>query len=945
MLSDHVDQETLIEKSFSYANAHIRNNGSIPNRTELARKERTKALEEELARSKQNVIKHVMHSRSVERSIVQAQLADQALQMTLEMSLGLHNGRYTKYVAMIASRKFDFSLNEHGIYTIELAAGLQPAGLGRILYELLSTFAQSSFAEKLESIAIDPSRVTFEFFYKVCNASSHGSIRSFEAQRLFDRAAIVTTALLSRGNTKSGLGNDDTERSEDEMRWKVLKGLLKSRLLLLKMVMTVFQSPEYRLHASATPSIQLRTHTAAASMTSLLSLDTSSSVHTSRSDKQLLISPGRLRHKDLLSTSLERSRAKQADIKAKISNTILSMYGTDIMPADALRKNKSALEKFRKVGAEKIFNGVAKLHAHFLRSVLSVWRSATEVVRVEGMCDAFRRRLAAYRMLQVLEFSTARSIYGALQTLKAFVARQQEAEYHGAVQQLQRCWRGSLSRHRVKTQQRNGAATAVQSMMRVYLARKATRELMRIKVQRAYVRKIETIWKNHVWLRTMKKVAQLRRAIRKALIIQRIYRGYRGRQRYATLDLLRKKGRNATKFQSAWRRYRAIVRVEAIRLDRRCGASAVVIQKTFRGFVKRVAFLALRLIHRKAKVIQYLALRRKAYKEMMRRKRLKCAKLIQRVARGHLGRKRFARVKKNALSAYEAYWGAVRTVAPIILGYATRRRWAPRVEAHLVRRRAAANVLQRHFRAILLGRKARQRVRQMRKAAMLRHRQSLAAVVIQRRQRGISGRKRAAEQQKKMALLREQLGRLPFYYRMKEEYYRTQNMYHRSKVVTIQCAIRCRLARDRVWRQRRDKKARIIQRMVLRKLHMNEALAQVEEIKQQRAYRLLVIANANLKLVLFVRRRKVEIAVKRRAQVKIIQEFLFEANLVHKLQAARNNFRRVFQRFKPCWSPWCSRVCPNLLEQDTNVAQVYGDPSGHEDPSSGARQAGEGIRH
>lgn len=68
--------------------------------------------------------------------------------------------------------------------------------------------------------------------------------------------------------------------------------------------------------------------------------------------------------------------------------------------------------------AYRLFTGVEKLHVHFMRSVMAVWRKA-----IEGMCHMFQQRLAAYRMLQVLELSCARSICSAMQTLKEFVSR------------------------------------------------------------------------------------------------------------------------------------------------------------------------------------------------------------------------------------------------------------------------------------------------------------------------------------------------------------------------------------------------------------------------------------------------------------------------------------------------------------------------------------------
>jgi hypothetical protein len=195
------------------------------------------------------------------------------------------------------------------------------------------------------------------------------------------------------------------------------------------------------------------------------------------------------------------------------------------------------------------------------------------------------------------------------------------------------------------------------------------------------------------------------------------------------------------------------------------------------------------------------------------------------------------------------------------------------------------------FRALLLGQKARAHVRAIRAANSVLARQARMVVTIQRRVRGIAGRVKARLQKEKMAVYRELQSRQPYYYRMKDEYYRSQNMYHRVKVVKIQCMLRCPQARARVYHRRRHLAAMQIQKKVRDRQAIRRAKEQVEHRKVELAYRFGLVAMANMRIVMFFRRKRVERLAMKRVHAKILRWFLQEIVLVRKLRQAKLNFR------------------------------------------------------
>lgn len=190
-------------------------------------------------------------------------------------------------------------------------------------------------------------------------------------------------------------------------------------------------------------------------------------------------------------------------------------------------------------------------------------------------------------------------VYGA----KAMETRKQQ-DVHDYVEVKEYMgWR--LKRNRKRLQRLQGAARTIQGAFRAFIARRLVHNIRRLKA---------------------------------TLTIQRVYRGWKGRCRF------RQRVRNiwaAQVLQRAWRGYlgRKWYFVMRLRL-----ASAVNIQRMFRGHIARVRVAKLKKDrYRAASIIQAMARRVQARKDAWRRRQFRnCATAIQRIYRGHLGRKRAA---------------------------------------------------------------------------------------------------------------------------------------------------------------------------------------------------------------------------------------------------------------------------------------------------------------
>ncbi|KAK0154627.1 Abnormal spindle-like microcephaly-associated [Merluccius polli] len=332
----------------------------------------------------------------------------------------------------------------------------------------------------------------------------------------------------------------------------------------------------------------------------------------------------------------------------------------------------------------------------FLCSRLLDLRNETRAARV--IQGAWRK----YRLMKDLEFYQQRNVAAAkIQVLvKSFLQRRRAEREKSAAIVIQATWRGYAARNALRLKReaqrwalRHNSAMIIQAWWKMYSAKRSYQCL------RYHVVVVQAQWR-------MRRVAIAYSKITTATtVIQRYTRAWamarRERGRYISLRTA------AVEIQRCYRRWRALRLAKEHR-------AAIVIQAAFRKWhmenVTQRAAAALKIqswYRMRRSVLQYLTLRRSAV-------------LIQAYFRGHAQRCRLQTLMLQQRSAL--------VIQSAFRGHAVRK--------HLAKKRLAAVLLQRWFRACVRRNVERQRF------VTLRH----AAVIIQAAHRGNTAR----------ALLREQ---------------------------------------------------------------------------------------------------------------------------------------------------------------------------------------------
>jgi hypothetical protein len=296
--------------------------------------------------------------------------------------------------------------------------------------------------------------------------------------------------------------------------------------------------------------------------------------------------------------------------------------------------------------------------------------------------------------------------------------------------------------------------------------------------------------------------------------------------------------------------------------------------------------------------IQYAHLRHKAYAiylvkytEFKRLQlialRLASAIKIQKIARARIARKRVAILLAAKRLLIKRKAAAMERIKPVLLGHFCRKKYKPIIKANTVVRVRNMTKIQQVLQAHLLGDKARKFVTEKRIRMILDRKQCLATTQIQRVARGRQGRKAAAKWRIEYDRRQALLNRAPYYYRMRDEYYRTQNMFHRPYLIKIQAAMRRKLAMLRV---RRIKQARSVLKIVtLCKRHLARKKAQVIVQRQRKYHGKRWVSVVTIQRVLrgFVTRNE----VCKSLRIKFIVWFLKETRCRKMTRNALVNFR------------------------------------------------------
>jgi len=503
------------------------------------------------------------------------------------------------------------------------------------------------------------------------------------------------------------------------------------------------------------------------------------------------------------------------------------------------------------------------------------WLDVVRYLRTEGTVLHFLVLTGAHRFKRAFASVLTGKLRRAMQRIRENTEWFKANELFSALVEIQRVWRGAATRCFLRAARRQWAANEIQRVYRGYRSKpiiRAKEEARRrhraqIKIAKGWFRLKRTkVVKQRAWQRVLRK---------KARDIQRVFRGLRGRRRAFQQRKIRRLDYGALKLQTLWRQYCATLVVDAARLKRRRHLGAVQFQRAVRGMIARKCAAHIRLRHASATCItyalrRYIAYRRLLQKRAERRARIEAAAAlnIQRVARGRLGRRRFQHFLdvRNSFREREkiAFDKLRRKFYPVMQGHAVRKKWQPILQEYTMRRFRAATAIKHWLRWALEAHRLRveakkivakrrqelfereqkrrdeeERIRKDNKVRMLRLR---CVARMQAFFRGYQGRKRAHARRAEKELedlINANRNRTKAYYRMKEDYWKAQNLFHRPYAICIQRVFRGTQARVRVVELIRQRAARRIQHAWLGRIAMaaaqEELLVRRESLVKEKA--------------------------------------------------------------------------------------------------------------
>lgn len=827
-----------------------------------------KKIDASIEDSRQQIAKHMKLTRSLEKAKKQTMAIEQGLQLRIAKSLGMYTGKYEKYLKMIDTKEevnMDFHLDDRVIYLIEQSCYDRimkeyqymkdprksfPNGIGGVIYKAYKSYEDKDLDHLYALVESNiGSDMLLDALFHWIDDISDQSISHYDFNALYhrfiqhafhnvhdsDQIFLISVQQLS-GEQASDLNSNSSQSLNTKLPWNKMISMLQKRFLLLSLTKAVLwflqNQPQETFHFDTTLSSSASASVITSSIIKPNNIN--SQGKSAKTPLKSINSTQKVISDHNLNETLEKSRLKASNLQHKILSSISSMYGTELVPVDMIRHHKKALLTFQKLAVEKLFVSLEKIYEKFKYRMFERWKKNIEIRNIDIICQSFLIQSAAYQLQQVLELSVVKQLVRAFKCMKDATFEMRQLKQLYALMDIQRCWRGSRGRKIYKSKLRLKASIIIQSAMRVKLGKKRVQRIRKEKLlHRNELITIQRLKSNKIY-RSFKKYSRIYLIKINTLILQRIYRGHRGRSRFEGFRLIQRRNIGALAFQTLVRTYLAKRRVRQLLLERRQLKCALLIQTTFRQYLARLKVSYLKKLHNYAKVIQYLFLRYMAYKEKLKRIRIKSAIIIQSVIRGKFGRKRYNYFYELKITRGEALWNAIKVISPIILGYIIRKRWIKKIKVNSIIRNKNAIIIQTILCAIVLGQKARKKVKQIRKDKKILKHRNYAAIEIQRIQRGIIGRMKFKNYMNLWLIQQERiLNRLPYYYRYKYEYYRTQNLFHRKYIVKIQCVIRKKLARLHIKQRRYYLAARKIQKMIRNHVGIKKAKIIIERRKSE----------------------------------------------------------------------------------------------------------------
>lgn len=785
-------------------------------------------IEKKLSFTKKSIVRNILLSRTLERSLVRHEKIQEKLKEHIQSENNKNGRLLMSKDRTIVSKKKKFSRNiadnkvwidNETLSEIESFVSI-PVGSLSLFQRLINKYDDSLLVERLHAVPDAVlNHLDFKLFWKIIDSVSSGHISEDEAIHLLNKARDASCI------------NGDL--------WQVVCHMTR------KILMTAFIASSYleEKNKMLVSNFSTSLHSSSSFSSSTLSRSTSSLPSTSKRPLRDLKNSKKM-DMSHLSTELANSKLKQKRIKDKILMNLTQVSQLALQGGDSFQ---SAVNFARHMGVRKMEIALQILSKYNMGVAIRKWKKFVEYFHAVRLTYKSLRYLGAFRLFHILELAYDNKLVRGVQRLLESKRHYEEVEIEAAILEIQRYWRGCIFRWHRWHEKENKRVVVIQKLVRGFAVRKKLDDVKYKKKLRDAVRMIERAWKNLVWHRIMKKRRELDRQNLATIKIQRIYRGYLGKERVRKIRLFRAQVAGAIRFQSLWRRYKAVIRVDFLRLHLKEVRASILIQSVIRRFLawivvqdKRERLAACKLIQRVFRGHQGRIRVRNIIRTLK-------AVVIQRVYRGHCGRQRCKQLRFHRDNFDRLQHSALVFVAPLLLGYRIRRRYRNEIKKRVQRKKMAATIIQRRLQALHLGGKVRlalkaerdriQRDKEARRAKIIRKKlEERSAVSIQRVIRGFLGRrrvKRLAEEKKIEE--EERARRVPMYFRLKEDYYRNLTLFCRTAAIKIQACYRGHLARLRVAKLRSERASVRIERMWRHFLAVRGAMKQLRQLRIEHA--------------------------------------------------------------------------------------------------------------
>ena len=911
-------------------------------------------LEKKLLQSRQQVVQHLKHSRKIEESILQAELIEkQRREQVKAAQVASSRKKVATSIKTDHIRRGSLAIQSYLppslLRSIEDAYNLE-FGHGEAVQKALNIYDDMVMVDHLEKVPKSALlNLDKNFFAKVATMTSKSLVTKSEAFALFAEAETLI-------NLKSNIELANMNRNEET--WTLLIRLLRRKLLVAKLAITLYEGDKtvlpngakYATTHSSIFSSHLSESKRMIESKSLPSLDRDKlSLNQSESDLTSSVAgaetgtlvgsvsaessmtlnlmpltmidgsvgdasmegspslgsegigsprgePGSPTRYMSLRSTFHKSQSRQVELSDRIVSNISKVYKAVAVDPE---KHPSATEFARRIVVRKLQGIMGNTVQRISRKGLKQWMRFTEMHRLQEEVKQCLRAFAVFKLHYFVEKQSGDEQSRMMSTWKRRLQWLRDAEQTAAAGELQRHWRGALDRKRLLWKEKNLAVVFIQKRARGVMGRDYFERFRTHKHREYCARRIEAAYMKYRWRRIRKNIQIFKRQKRSAGDIQRVYRGFRGRERVRAKILRKRQQVGALRFQCLFRRYSATLVVDRkLRLLIR-KKSCVQLQKRMRGVLTRKRTNIMLKNYRAARIIQCMVRSRLARSRVARVRRTRAATRIQKLHRGGGGRGFAAEKKRKYLAWKKKRQDAIDVMSHVILGYAARRKWLPLITAYTALMRKCATIAQCSIRVFLACRKVKH-LRRLRDDAELRRliaeqeaaeRAQLeleAALFIERVVRGFLGRRKAhlrAIQREHDELLRA--ARIPAYYRIKEDYFKSQNMLHKGLVVKIQCAYRTMLARRVMRRKKRKRAVRRIEKFYRSCMQMRDAkaeLARRREIWRQKNF-------AATEMQRIVRGFMGRFEFKKHERAEIIKWFIDEVHALGMVGRALQNFR------------------------------------------------------